>query len=647
MLSKNSWFAGAKRKPDRKRHHFKSPRLEKLESRAVFAADTLPVLMVIADQQDFYFREYNETRLAIEAKGLNAVVAATTTNPSTAHPGTGQTAGQGTVVPDIALQNVDADNYSAIVFVGGWGASQYQYAFNDPNSDGVIDNYYTHGPYNGDDLLHDGVIAPQKLIVNQLIGDFLAQDKHVAAICHGVTVLAWARVDGVSPLAGKQVVVPTTVTSPPQFYNGLMRLDGYSLGQYEQVIANGGIASPQSGWIGDTDTAADDVIVDGRIITGENFDSSFEFGTTVANQILAQAVIPNAAPVVIDSSFVVPENLAAGSLVGQVVASDVNPGQSHVYAIVGGNDLGIFSIDAQTGAIRVANEALLNYEFQNTFELIVEVTDSGTPALSGTGTVTVNLLDQAENAVAVVGNNLTVQGTNGADTMYLWSSAAASTVFVWLNGVSSGPHHLPAGGRVIVFGGAGNDSIFATDLRIGAQIFGEAGHDLITGGRANDVIDGGSGVDRVSGGLGNDILRGGDGNDFLYGDGGNNVLIGGAGNDALFGEDGFDILVGGLGSDVARGGGGEDLLIGGTTSYDRSDEQLLQLLATWAAPQTLAQRVETLSNQAAAVRLIHGDTVQHDHAIDSLVGGVGADWNFRAGEDLLYGLLPEDLVQST
>lgn len=644
MLSKNSWFAGAKRKLDRKRPPFKSPRLEKLESRAVFAADTLPVLMVIADQQDFYFREYSETRSAIEAKGLTAVVAATTTNPSTAHPGTGQTAGQGTVVPDIALQNVVADNYSAIVFVGGWGASQYQYAFNDPNSDGVIDNFYTHGPYNGDDLLHDGVIAPQKLIVNQLIGDFLAQDKHVAAICHGVTVLAWARVDGVSPLAGKQVAVPTTVTSPPQFYNGLMRLDGYLLGQYEQVIANGGIANPQSGWIGDTDTAADDVIVDGRIITGENFDSSFEFGTTIANQILAQAVIPNEAPVVVDSNFVVPENLVAGSLVGQVVATDANVGQSHTYAIVSGNDLGIFTIDAQSGAIHVANAALLNYEFQNSFELIVEVTDSGTPSLSGTGTVIVNLLDQAENAVAVAGNDLTVQGTNGADTMYLWSSAAANTVFVWLNGVSSGPHHLPAGGRVIVFGGAGNDSIFATDLRIGAQIFGEAGHDLITGGRANDVIDGGAGIDRVSGGLGDDILRGGDGDDFLYGNEGNNVLIGGAGNDALFGGDGFDVLIGGLGSDVARGGGGDDLLIGGTTTYDRSDEQLLQLLATWSAPQTLAQRTGTLSNPGAAIRLIHGDTMQHDQAIDSLVGGVGADWYFNSPEDMLWGLSLEDRV---
>ena len=74
MLSKKSWFARGERTRDRKRATYKSSRLEKLESRAMFAADTLPVLMVIADQQDFYFREYSETRMALEAKGLSAVV---------------------------------------------------------------------------------------------------------------------------------------------------------------------------------------------------------------------------------------------------------------------------------------------------------------------------------------------------------------------------------------------------------------------------------------------------------------------------------------------------------------------------------------------------------------------------------------------
>jgi hypothetical protein len=35
----------------------------------------------------------------------------------------------GVVVPDLALSDADADAYSTIVFVGGWGASSYQYAY--------------------------------------------------------------------------------------------------------------------------------------------------------------------------------------------------------------------------------------------------------------------------------------------------------------------------------------------------------------------------------------------------------------------------------------------------------------------------------------------------------------------------------------
>ena len=36
------------------------------------------------------------------------------------------------VFADLALAQVNSGNYSAIVFVGGWGASMYQYAYSDP-----------------------------------------------------------------------------------------------------------------------------------------------------------------------------------------------------------------------------------------------------------------------------------------------------------------------------------------------------------------------------------------------------------------------------------------------------------------------------------------------------------------------------------
>jgi putative intracellular protease/amidase len=252
-------------------------------------ARPLPVLLVIADQQDFYFKEYADTRLALEQAGLEVQVAATTTARSVPHPGTGEPAGtDGGVVPDLGLADVKPGAYSAIAFVGGWGSSMYQYAYNDPNGDGRTDNFYSHGPYNGDDDLGDGRIGLGKALANRLIGAFLAQDKPVAGVCHGTTVLAWARVDGVSPLRGRRVSVPF-IGSPATFYRGRW-FGNFELGQYEQAVVNGAIPNRFSGQYGDPSTAADDVVVDGRIITAENYDSAFQFGRVLASEVLAAGV---------------------------------------------------------------------------------------------------------------------------------------------------------------------------------------------------------------------------------------------------------------------------------------------------------------------------------------------------------------------
>ncbi|MCA9096483.1 MAG: hypothetical protein KDA68_23550, partial [Planctomycetaceae bacterium] len=193
--------------------------------------------------------------------------------------GTGEPAATGgVVVPDIALADVDPSDYSAIVFVGGWGSSMYQYDF--PG------DYY--------DDWYDGDLTTKET-VNSLITTFLEQDKYVTAICHGVTVLAWARVDGVSPLDGKQVSIPY-IGSPGVYYNG-QSYGYYELGQYEQAIANGAIANLTSGEYGDPTTVRDDVVVDGRIITAENYDAALAFGHRIGVEVYAAAGIEPPVPV--------------------------------------------------------------------------------------------------------------------------------------------------------------------------------------------------------------------------------------------------------------------------------------------------------------------------------------------------------------
>ena len=223
--------------------------------------DPLPVLMVIANQ-DFYHREYYETRVSLEAAGLEVVVAAATTETATPHAISVVDGRDPNVDPDLALADANADDYSGIVFVGGYGAASYQYAF-----EGVYDNPAYHGDF------------ATKESVNDLINAFVEQDKHVTAICNGVTVLAWARVDGVSPIAGLEV---------SSWANNLPSANGGQVQVTREHIEANGATQFASGAIGDPTTVADDVYIDGNIITAENYDSAYAFGETVAEQILAK-----------------------------------------------------------------------------------------------------------------------------------------------------------------------------------------------------------------------------------------------------------------------------------------------------------------------------------------------------------------------
>jgi putative intracellular protease/amidase len=224
-------------------------------------ARALPVLMVIANR-DFYYQEYADTRRGLEENGLRVRVAAATRTLSHPHPNSGQGPDGGLVMPDVAITAADASNYSAIVFVGGWGSSSYQYAF--------------AGTYNN--AAYNGAVSVEQA-TNELINDFVMQDKYVTAICHGVSVLAWARVDGVSPIAGR--TVSAYGLSAPAFAGATPD----QLTTRWHVESNGA-TMVASGSVGNPFTAADDVIVDGKIITAENFDSALAFGRTIADQLL-------------------------------------------------------------------------------------------------------------------------------------------------------------------------------------------------------------------------------------------------------------------------------------------------------------------------------------------------------------------------
>ena len=229
------------------------------------APASLPVLMVIANV-NFHFTEYTEPRRVLEAAGHRVVVAAGSLSTCVPHPNTGQAIGEdGSVEPDVELISASAADYSAIVFVGGWGASSYQYDF--PGT-------YDLPAYNGD--------AATKQAVNTLIVEFMMQGKFVTAICHGVTILAWARVNGPSPIAGHSVCG--------------YREGGPACSVYGQRYANNVLPSrwhnetngatqfePDS--VGLAGDSSDDVYVDGQLITAQDSGAAERFGQVLVEQL--------------------------------------------------------------------------------------------------------------------------------------------------------------------------------------------------------------------------------------------------------------------------------------------------------------------------------------------------------------------------
>ena len=230
----------------------------------------------------------------------------------------------------------------------------------------------------------------------------------------------------------------------------------------------------------------------------------------------------NEAPSLADASLTVPENLPGGSYVGRLTAADPDAGDAVAYAITGGNEAGLFAIDA--GGL-ITTTGPLDYEADASHQLTVTATDRG--GLSGTAAILVSVADRDESNAIV--------GTGRADVLY---------------------------------GTSGDD-----------LIRGLGSSDTLLGRAGNDTLEGGAGSDRsLDGGEGDDLLDGGDGSDRLYGDEGNDTLIGGAGADQLFGEGGADVLRFLAASDSRAGG--RDEVVG----FSRAEGDRIDLSAIDAVP---------------------------------------------------------------
>ena len=300
-------------------------------------------------------------------------------------------------------------------------------------------------------------------------------------------------------------------------------------------------------------------------------------------------------------------------------------------------------------------------------DLVTERIDEGTDALSFAYLTTDVMLGLETSLVQSVHVNRTLKlnaasvfevivGGSGNDT--LTGNSLANT----LTGNAGNDKLTGNGGDDSLFGGSGDDTyVFGTATTPEADIVAEAtsaGTDTISFSYlTTDVILSLETTDvqtvhanrtlKLNAASVFENIAGGSGNDTLTGNSLSNILVGNAGDDTLNGGGGGDILIGGLGLDTLNGGEDEDILIAGFTTSDSLFSDLNVLLVEWVSVNSYATRISNLRAGvgAPAVSLKATVNVLNDAGeFDSLVGGNGTDWYFRALDDVVTGLATDEVL---
>ena len=267
-----------------------------------------------------------------------------------------------------------------------------------------------------------------------------------------------------------------SVTQAPQ--NGFVALasnPSVSIGSFtQQQIDNGEVIFVHNG----SEATSD----------GFEFSVTDGLGDTVANQTFAFNVTPvNDTPIVTGGTFSVDENSQVGTVVGTVAFSDADLNDTVSLAITAGDPTGIFAINS-AGEILVADSSQLDFESVNSFALTVVATDNGTPMLSDSAIVQININDVNEIPVEQVNTGATVNEGEAhvistSELEYI-DTELVSAVFE----ISQAPAH----GTLTLNGvPVGVGSTFSqTDIDSGSLVYAHDGSENFADGFTFNVTDG-------------------------------------------------------------------------------------------------------------------------------------------------------------
>ena len=286
---------------------------------------------------------------------------------------------------------------------------------------------------------------------------------------------------------------------------------------------------------------------------------TFTGGTNYTDQSGSVAIVINKATLTINvgiASKVFGQSINLASVLGATVNTGVNGETLHIsYTSTGVPEAALVGPYSINGSVRNGTGMLSNYNV---------TVNPGTLTVTTPSVVT----------IVQAGANVLIVGTDSGDTITVNANNPSA---ITVNGVGS--YSVGPGGRVIVYGMAGDDNI---------SLIGNVNLE-------------------AHGGMGNDTITGGAGDDVIWGDQGNDTLTGSAGN---------DVLVGGSGSDRLVGSAGHDILIAGDLSGAYAYNTLRTISENWAANRTPDSDLDDNNSD--------GDVT--DTSVDQLTGSSGRDW---------------------
>jgi hypothetical protein len=125
----------------------------------------------------------------------------------------------------------------------------------------------------------------------------------------------------------------------------------------------------------------------------------------------------NEKPSLNDQSFNIIENSQNNTIIGSVIATDLDAGQTLLYSIVSGNSDGYFSIDSSNGNLILAKPVNMNGQVEISFGLIIRVEDNSSDHLFSEANVTITKKDDLVAYFPFDGNALDQSQLNNVCTV--------------------------------------------------------------------------------------------------------------------------------------------------------------------------------------------------------------------------------------